>query len=87
LGTVDGHKSGELISSRLGRLPIYMKGASGNVVTEDVVYLLYGFGIKSNVDLSTLVVAWTFYPWVFGPLIRVKAALALSKLIDHKSKI
>jgi hypothetical protein len=34
-----------------------MKGASGNVVTEDVVSLLNGFGIKSNVDLSKLVVA------------------------------
>jgi len=87
LGTVDGHKSSNIISSRLGRLPIYTKGASGNVVTEDVVYLLNGFGIKSNVDLSKLVIASTFYPWVFGPLIRVKAALALSKLINHKSKI
>lgn len=35
----------------LGGCP-YAKGASGNVATEDVVYMLNGLGIKTNVDLT-----------------------------------
>ncbi len=38
----------------LGGCP-YAKGASGNVATEDVVYLLNGLGIESGVDLQELV--------------------------------
>jgi hydroxymethylglutaryl-CoA lyase len=37
----------------LGGCP-YAKGASGNVATEDVVYLLNGLGIKTSVDLKML---------------------------------
>ncbi|CAI9277506.1 unnamed protein product [Lactuca saligna] len=37
----------------LGGCP-YAKGASGNVATEDVVYMLNGLGIKTNVDLTKL---------------------------------
>lgn len=37
----------------LGGCP-YAKGASGNVATEDVVYLLEGLGIDSGVDLAKL---------------------------------
>ena len=37
----------------LGGCP-YAKGASGNVATEDVVYLLNGLGIESGVDLKSL---------------------------------
>ena len=40
----------------LGGCP-YAKGASGNVATEDVVYMLNGMGIKSGIDLSKLVTA------------------------------
>jgi hydroxymethylglutaryl-CoA lyase len=38
----------------LGGCP-YAKGASGNVATEDVVYLLNGLGIEHGVDLDKLV--------------------------------
>ncbi len=38
----------------LGGRP-YAKGASGNVATEDVLYLLNGLGIKTGVDLDKLV--------------------------------
>jgi hydroxymethylglutaryl-CoA lyase len=38
----------------LGGCP-YAKGASGNVATEDVLYLLNGLGIKTGVDLEKLV--------------------------------
>jgi hydroxymethylglutaryl-CoA lyase len=37
----------------LGGCP-YAKGASGNVATEDVVYLLDGLGIQTGVDLAKL---------------------------------
>ena len=32
----------------------YAKGASGNVASEDVVYMLHGLGIETNVDLPAL---------------------------------
>ncbi|MBI42251.1 hydroxymethylglutaryl-CoA lyase [Marinobacter lutaoensis] len=38
----------------LGGCP-YAKGASGNVATEDVLYLLNGLGINTGVDLNKLV--------------------------------
>ena len=38
----------------LGGCP-YAPGASGNVATEDVVYMLQGMGVKTGVDLDTLV--------------------------------
>ncbi len=38
----------------LGGCP-YAEGASGNVATEDVVYLLNGLGVKSGVDLEALI--------------------------------
>ncbi|ABG41437.1 hydroxymethylglutaryl-CoA lyase [Paraglaciecola sp. T6c] len=37
----------------LGGCP-YAKGASGNVATEDVVYMLHGMGIATGIDLSML---------------------------------
>ena len=37
----------------LGGCP-YAKGATGNVATEDVVYLLHGLGIDTGIDLSKL---------------------------------
>ena len=39
----------------LGGCP-YAKGASGNVATEDVAYLLQGLGIETGIDLATLAV-------------------------------
>jgi len=33
----------------------YAKGASGNVATEDVVYMLHGMGLRTGVDLDRLV--------------------------------
>jgi hydroxymethylglutaryl-CoA lyase len=38
----------------LGGCP-YAKGATGNVSTEDVVYLLHGMGIETGIDLGKLV--------------------------------
>ena len=43
----------------LGGCP-YAKGATGNVATEDVVYLLHGMGIETGIDLDKLVDAGQF---------------------------
>ena len=48
VATVDSSVSG------LGGCP-YAAGASGNVATEDVVYLLNGLGIETGIDLDRLV--------------------------------
>lgn len=40
--------------SGLGGCP-YAKGASGNVSTEDLVYMLHGMGLQTGVDLQKLV--------------------------------
>tara|TARA_R110001632_G_scaffold4829_3_gene19914 strand:- start:7520 stop:8428 length:909 start_codon:yes stop_codon:yes gene_type:complete len=47
INTVDSAVAG------LGGCP-YAKGASGNVATEDVVYMLNGMGITSGIDLTLL---------------------------------
>ncbi|WP_166424875.1 hydroxymethylglutaryl-CoA lyase [Paraglaciecola sp. 20A4] len=47
INTVDSAVAG------LGGCP-YAKGASGNVATEDVVYMLNGMGISSGIDLTLL---------------------------------
>ena len=43
----------------LGGCP-YAKGATGNVATEDVVYMLHGMGINTGIDLDKLVDAGAF---------------------------
>jgi len=40
----------------LGGCP-YAKGASGNVATEDVLYLLNGLGIETGIDMDKLILA------------------------------
>ena len=48
ISTIDSSISG------LGGCP-YAKGASGNVATEDVVYMLNGMGIETGIDLKKLI--------------------------------
>jgi hydroxymethylglutaryl-CoA lyase len=50
--------------SGLGGCP-YAKGASGNVATEDIVYLLQGLGADTGVDLAKLV---EVSAWISGVL-------------------
>ena len=45
--------------SGLGGCP-YAKGATGNVATEDVVYLLHGMGIATGIDMDKLLDAGMF---------------------------
>jgi len=49
----------------LGGCP-YAKGATGNVATEDVVYLLHGLGIETGIDLEALVDAGAYISGVLG---------------------
>jgi hydroxymethylglutaryl-CoA lyase len=56
----------------LGGCP-YAAGASGNVATEDVVYLLQGLGIETGVDLERLV---DIGQWICGVLGREPATKA-----------
>ena len=60
----------------LGGCP-YAKGATGNVATEDVVYLLHGLGIATGIDLDALVDAGAYISGVLGrpPVSRVSKAL------------
>jgi len=60
----------------LGGCP-YAKGATGNVATEDVVFLLNGLGIHTGIDLDKLVDAAAFISGALGrkPVSRVANAL------------
>jgi hydroxymethylglutaryl-CoA lyase len=49
----------------LGGCP-YAKGATGNVATEDVVYMLHGMGIATGIDLDKLVDAGAFISGFLG---------------------
>lgn len=51
--------------SGLGGCP-YAKGASGNVATEDVLYLLDGMGIESGVDLQKVIEAGRYINAILG---------------------
>ncbi|KAM0003082.1 putative hydroxymethylglutaryl-CoA lyase [Helianthus debilis subsp. tardiflorus] len=64
--------------SGLGGCP-YAKGATGNVATEDVVYMLNGLGVKTNVNLKKLMLAGDFIRKHLGRPTESKAATALSK--------
>ena len=61
----------------LGGCP-YAKGATGNVASEDVLYLLSGLGIQTGVDLQKLAAAGRFISAELGrePASKVARALA-----------
>jgi hydroxymethylglutaryl-CoA lyase len=61
----------------LGGCP-YAKGASGNVATEDVLYLLNGLGIETGVDLDKVVDIGRWICGVIGKEPASKAAKALA---------
>ena len=62
--------------SGLGGCP-YAPGASGNVATEDVVYMLHGLGIETGIDLDKLVEAGAFISQALDRPSGSKAAMAL----------
>ena len=65
----------------LGGCP-YAKGATGNVATEDVVYLLHGLGIETGIDLEKLVETGA---WISGVLKRDSSSRA-GRAIQAKRK-
>lgn len=60
----------------LGGCP-YAKGATGNVATEDLVYMLHGMGIETGVDLDLLVDAGEFISNALSRKPNSRAATAL----------
>ncbi len=64
----------------LGGCP-YAPGASGNVASEDVLYMLNGLGIETGVDLEALIDAAWFISDVLGRAPRSKVALAKGRPI------
>ena len=64
----------------LGGCP-YAKGATGNVATEDVAFMLQGMGIDTGIDLDALVDAGGFISDVLGrpPVSRAGKALLIKR--------
>ncbi|TDV18535.1 hydroxymethylglutaryl-CoA lyase [Paraburkholderia caballeronis] len=60
----------------LGGCP-YAKGATGNVATEDVLYLMNGLGIDTGVDLNQVVAAGDFISTALGRQNASRAGKAL----------
>ncbi len=62
----------------LGGCP-YAKGASGNLATEDLVYMLDGMGIESGVDINQLLAAGRYINHFLARQTVSRAGLALSR--------
>lgn len=60
----------------LGGCP-YARGASGNVATEDVLYLMHGLGINTGVDIFKIVTAGDMICKILGKKNQSKVANAL----------
>ncbi|MEY2952634.1 MAG: hypothetical protein RLZZ401_721 [Pseudomonadota bacterium] len=60
----------------LGGCP-YAKGATGNVATEDVVFMLHGMGIETGIDLNALVDAGQYISQQLGRSTQSRVATAL----------
>lgn len=75
VATVDAAVAG------LGGCP-YAPGASGNVATEDVVYMLQGMGIDTGVDLPALVEAGEFISAALGRAPTSKSAQAIAAKVS-----
>lgn len=66
----------------LGGCP-YARGASGNVATEDVVYLLQGLGVDCGIDLPALVETAWFAAGLLGRQPGSKVAQAMGRQDAH----
>lgn len=61
----------------LGGCP-YAKGATGNVATEDVLYLLDGLGIETGIDMKKLIAAGEYICGVLGRPTNSRAGKAIA---------
>jgi hydroxymethylglutaryl-CoA lyase len=75
-GMEEGVRVIDSAAGGLGGCP-FAPGATGNVATEDVVYMLEGLGIKTGVDMAKLVAATNEMSKLIGraPVSRVASAL------------
>jgi hydroxymethylglutaryl-CoA lyase len=75
-GMEEGVRVIDAAAGGLGGCP-YAPGATGNVATEDVVYMLEGMGVKTGVDMEKLLAATNAMSSVLGklPVSRVASAL------------
>src|ERR1700753_2765372 len=75
-GMEEGARVIDSAAGGLGGCP-YAPGATGNVATEDVVYMLEGMGIAPGIDMSKLVAATNEVSRLIGrpPVSRVVAAI------------
>ena len=75
-GMEEGARVIDSAAGGLGGCP-YASGATGNVATEDVVYMLEGMGIATGVDMAKLVAATNEVSRLIGrpPVSRVASAL------------
>jgi len=69
----------------LGGCP-YAKGATGNVATEDVVFLMRGLGIDTGIDLDALVDAGQWISTFLGRKAMSRAGNALAARRQHESE-
>src|SRR5580700_1649304 len=84
-GMEEGARVIDSAAGGLGGCP-YAPGATGNVATEDVVYMLEGMGIATGVDMTKLVEATNEISKLIGrpPLSRVAAALNAKRLASKR---
>ncbi|RXH73610.1 hypothetical protein DVH24_016432 [Malus domestica] len=71
----------------LGVVRMLKEGASGNVATEDVVYMLNGLGLKTHVDLKKLMLAGDFICKHLGRSSGSKTTVALRKVTAPAPKL
>jgi hydroxymethylglutaryl-CoA lyase len=83
-GLEEGARVIDSAAGGLGGCP-YAPGATGNVGTEDVVYMLEGMGIATAVDMDKLLAATNRISALIGrpPVSRVASALNASRTIAH----
>jgi len=79
-GMEEGVRVIDAAAGGLGGCP-YAPGATGNVATEDVVYMLEGMGVKTGIDMEKLLAATNVMAGMLGkpPVSRVASALNAKK--------
>lgn len=65
VGLEQGYRVFDASVAGLGGCP-YAKGATGNVATEDIVYLMHGAGMNTGIDLEKLALAGSFISNTLG---------------------
>jgi hydroxymethylglutaryl-CoA lyase len=84
-GMEEGVRVIDAAAGGLGGCP-FAPGATGNVATEDVVYMLEGMGIRTGVDMGRLVAATNEITRLIGrlPVSRVATALNAKKRMANR---